>query len=191
MRILNLKRWVLPLAVVIAGSPLVLPLNKAEAKAKETRAANSAGGFKFPAQVASFRRSGPVKSDAAGDPYASYWAGHLILADVFYYRTSGHALQREYSDCRDYVRIYTPSARLISDAVITISPRGESYRGHRAIFTAKKGRLGPGGPAKSQLLIFQLGDRFVKYRISYPLAHAERAEQEIDLFLKALAWPGT
>ena len=185
-----MERWALAIAFVIAGSSCVLPLNKAEAKAKATRVADSAAGFKFPPQVESFRRSGPIKFDPAGDPFGTYWAGRLILADVFYYRTDGHTLQREYSDCRDYVKIYTPGARLISDSVTTISPGGKSYRGRRAIFTAKKGGLAADGPVKSQLLIFQLGDRFVKYRITYPLAHAERAEQEIDGFLRALAWPG-
>jgi hypothetical protein len=152
-------------------------------------ASNSSAGFTFPSRVGLFVRHGPIKFDEGGNPYASYWAGELILADVFYYRTYRHTLEREYSDCKDYVKIVSPNARLISDSAISISPGGHAHSGRRAVFTVQKGRLANRGPAKSQLLIFQLGDRFVKYRITYPLAHAERAEKEIDNFLRSFPWP--
>lgn len=134
-------------------------------------------------------RQGPVKFDQGGDPNASYWAGAVVLADVFYYRTYGHTFQREYSDCKDYVKIFSPQARLISDSAIIITPHGHAHAGRRAVFTVQKGGLAHRGPAKSQLLIFPFGDRFVKYRISYPLAHAEMAEKEIEKFLRDFSWP--
>jgi hypothetical protein len=150
-------------------------------------AADTAAGAKFPARGGLFVRHGPVKFDPGGNPGATYWAGALVLADVFYYRTYGHTLEREYADCKDYVKMVTSDARLVSDSAITISPGGRARSGRRAVFTSKK--LGISERAKSQLLIFQHNDRFMKYRITYPLAHAEKAEEEIDNFLKSFPWP--
>ena len=120
-----MRRLFLPIAIVIALSPATFPPNNAEGKTKPTGASNSAAGFNFPTQVELFLRQGPIKFDQGGNPYASYWAGALILADVFYYRTYSHTLEREYSDCKDYVKISSPRARLISDASIRISPGGK------------------------------------------------------------------
>lgn len=141
-------------------------------------------GFKFPERVGLFVRKGGVKLDEGGDPFAHYFAGSLVLATVYYYRTRGHMLEREYSDCKNEVRKYTPSARLISDSRVSVA----SQIGRRAIFTAQKGLLAAGSPAKSQLVIFKTGDRFLKFRITYPIAHAERADAEIEKFLQAFPW---
>jgi len=153
--------------------------------AKETRQRLTETRTLFPSRIGLFARHGRVESDNAGDPLAHYWAGLLVLASVYYYRTSGHTLEREYSDCKDQVKINSPSARLISDSAFSVSWR----RGKRAIFTAQKGPLAARGPAKSQLVIFMAGDRFLKFRITYPIAHAERAEKEIDTFLRSFPWP--
>ena len=135
-----------------------------------------------------FVRHGPVKADSRGDPNATYWAGALAFADVFYYRTFGHTLEREYADCKDYVKMFTPDARLISDSRFIISAGGRTRTGRRAIFTSKN-LGGVRERVKSQLLIFPHNDRFLKYRITYPQAHAERAEQEIDNFVRSFPWP--
>lgn len=143
--------------------------------------------MRFPTRLGLFVREGPVRLDDGGDPWANYWAGSLVLVSVFYYQTNGHPLEREYADCKDYVKILTRDARLVSDSAIRISPAGRAHSGRRAIFTSRK--LGSFKGAKSQLLIFQHKDRFMKYRITYPLAHAERAEEQIDNFLRSFPWP--
>jgi hypothetical protein len=162
---------------------IVLPVS--DAMAKETRQRVIDTRAIFPSRIGLFTRRGKIESDNAGDPLAHYWAGSLVLASAYYYRTSGHTLEREYSDCKDQVKINSPSARLISDSAFSVS----GHRGKRAIFAARKGPLASGGPAKSQLAIFAMGDRFLKFRITYPIAHAERAEKEIDTFLHSFPWP--
>jgi hypothetical protein len=164
---------------------LVILLPSANAIAKETRQRVTDTRAIFPSRIGLFVRHGQARLDNAGDPLAAYWAGSLALATVYYYRTRGHTVEREYSDCKDEVKVYSPSARLISDSAFSISGR----RGKRAIFTVPKGPLAAGGPAKSQLVIFMAGDRFLKFRITYPIAHAERAEKEIDAFLRSFPWP--
>ena len=164
---------------------LVILLPPANAIAKETRQRVTDTRAIFPSRIGLFARHGRVELDNAGDPLAHYWAGSLVLASAYFYRTSSHSLEREYSDCKDQVKINSPSARLISDSAFSVS----GHRGKRAIFTAQKGPLADRGPAKSQLVIFMAGDRFLKFRITYPIAHAERAEKEIDLFLRSFPWP--
>jgi hypothetical protein len=164
---------------------IALLLPASDASAKETRQRVTDTRALFPNNVGLFARHGPVRLDNAGDPLATYWAGSLALATVYYYRTRGHTVEREYSDCKDEVKVYSPSARLISDSAFSISGR----RGKRAIFTVPKGPLAVRGPAKSQLVIFAAADRFLKFRITYPIAHAERAEKEIDIFLRSFPWP--
>ena len=151
---------------------------------------DSAAGFTFPRHVGNFVRRGSIILDEGGNPIATYWAGALVLVDVYYYLTYGHSLDREYADCRDYVKIYTRDARLISDGEVTISPAGRRHRGHRAVFRFRPDpRADFKGAMKSQLLIFQLRDRFVKFRITYSFEHADRVEEELQDFLNELAWP--
>ena len=164
---------------------IVILLPTGNAIAKENRQPVIESRSLFPNRVGLFVRKGQVRADPAGDPVATYLAGSLALATVYYYRTRRHTLEREYSDCKDEVKIYSPSARLISDSLFSIAGR----RGKRAIFTVKTGPLASLGPARSQLLIFLTGDRFLKFRITYPIAHAERVEQEIDVFVRSFPWP--
>ena len=156
-----------------------------EVAAAKTPGPTQDRGFKFPQRVGFFVRKGAVRTDEAGDPVATYLAGSLAFATVYYYRTRGQTLEREYSNCKKEVNVYSPGARLISDSEATISGR----RAKRAIFDVRKGPLAIAGPAKSQLIIFLAADRFLKFRITYPVAHAERAEKEIDLFLRSFPQP--
>jgi len=165
---------------------IIILLSPAAAFAKETRAQTPDARAVFPNRVALFTRHGRVELDEWGDPLADYWAGSLVFANVFHYRTRGHTLEREYSECKDAVKIASSNARLTSDSAFVLS----GHRGRRAIFSMQKGPLAQAGPAKSQLIIFITGDRFLKFRITYPAAHAERAEQEIDRFLHSYPWPG-
>jgi hypothetical protein len=169
------------LSVLIA----IVVLSQTRATAKETRQRVTNPRAVFPSRVGLFTRQGRVESDRAGDPLAHYWAGSLVLASVYHYRSDGHTLEREYADCKDQVKIASPNARLISESAVSVS----SHRGRRAIFMVKKGGLASREPSKSQLIIFPTGERFLKFRITYPVAHAERAEKEIDLFLRSFPWP--
>jgi hypothetical protein len=173
-----MKSWSALLAIVV-----LWPSGNAIAKTNRPQVAESRA--LFPSRVGLFVRHGAVRADPAGDPVATYWAGSLALATAYYYRTRGHTLEREYSDCKDEVKIYSPGARLVSDTAFAIS----GHRGRRAAFTVKAGPLAFMGPAKSLLLIFAASDRFLKFRVTYPVAHGERVEREIDIFLRSFPWP--
>jgi hypothetical protein len=164
---------------------LVILFPAGDAIAREARGRSVDGRALFPSRVGLFVRDGPVQKDDEGDPLAHYWAGSLVIASVYYYRSRGRSLQHEYADCKDQVKISSSSARLVSDSGLSVAGR----RGRRAIFTVKKGPLARRGPSKSQLVIFAAGDRFLKFRITYSVDHAERAEKEIDSFLRSFPRP--
>jgi hypothetical protein len=140
-------------------------------------------GMVFPGRIGLFQREDGIKYDAGGYPMAKYWAGALILLDVFFYKDNPFEL--EYANCRDYVKVAHPRARLLSDGPSNLHPNGR-----RARFTFAD-RFGGGSKVKlqSELIMFPTRDRYVKFRITYPFSHANRAEEEIDSFIRAFAFP--
>lgn len=138
-------------------------------------------GFSFPKAMGQFRRDGGVKRDAGGNPTATYRAGRLVLLDMYLYRDR-LPFASEFASCADYVKLVHPDARLTSDQVSRLHGTGR-----RAVFMITGPFLG-GAKTKilSELIMYPQGDRFLKFRASYPAAHAARARAEIDSFIRAL-----
>lgn len=142
----------------------------------------------FPKQVGAFKKQGPTKPDMFGFPTATYWAGASGWATVYFYPSGGQSLAQGYAAARDQVKIASPSAKLRADRAERISVSGAPRNARRAIFTLNA----PGNvPAKSQLIMFSNGSYFLKFRITYKLAHADRFDREVERFLAAFPWPGS
>src|SRR3982750_1134982 len=62
-------------------------------------------GMHFPTRLGSFGRVGGIDYDPGGNPMAKYYAGQLIVLDVYYYRDNP-AFLTEYANCKDYVTLY-------------------------------------------------------------------------------------
>jgi hypothetical protein len=169
------------LLLSIATASLFLCHNAVAATGDPSRDAKT--GVTFPKRLGVFEREGGIKYDAGGNPMATYLAGRLILLDAFYYKDNSFAT--EYSNCRDYVKIMHPEARLVSDG-----PSNLHASGRRAVFTFQDKFLG-GDRTKliSELMMFPHRDRYIKFRVTYPAAHADRARREIDSFARALKLP--
>src|SRR5207237_8521458 len=84
-----------------------------EQSANPRGAVDAKSGMRFPARAGAFEREGGIGYDNAGYPEATYVAGRMALASVFYYKNLPFAA--EYANCRDAVRMKTPSSRLVSD----------------------------------------------------------------------------
>jgi hypothetical protein len=114
---------------------------------------------------------------------ATYLAGRMALASVFYYKDAPFA--REYAGARDAVKMRTPSARLLSDAPSKLHPSGR-----RAVFTFTEKFLGgPKNKLMSELLMFPNRDLYLTFRITYLASHADRAQREIDMFVRGFRLP--
>jgi hypothetical protein len=140
-------------------------------------------GMKFPARVGAFEREGGIEYDAAGFPEATYLAGRIALASVFYYKDA--PFPTEYANARDAVKMKTPSARLISDGASNLHPSGR-----RAVFTFEDKFLGESkAKLMSELLMFPHRDHYLTFRITYLANHADRMRQQIDTFLRGFKLP--
>lgn len=147
--------------------------------------------FAFPSHVGPFRRAGSRQYDAAGeDVSVKYEAGHLIVVDVYDYPMERESIGAELRFRENEIKATHPDAKLISKKPVTIRPGGRVRRGEKAVFTfSQVFRADVRGPYKSQCLIFPRARRWIAYRATYTADHAARAEEEIDQFLNALAWP--
>jgi hypothetical protein len=137
----------------------------------------------FPKRLGAFERDGGIKYDQLGYPTAHYWAGSLILVSVFYYKQNPFPI--EYANARDAVPITSLNARLISDGPSNLHPRGR-----RALFTLTGEFAGATNvKCMSELMMFPHRDCYLTIRVTYPTAHADRARQEIDSFVRAFKLP--
>ena len=140
-------------------------------------------GMTFPKRIGAFEREGGIESDAASYPEASYLAGRVALASVFYYKDA--AFPTEYANARDAVKMKTSSARLISDGPSNLHPGGR-----RAVFTCEDTFFGaPKTKLMSELLMFPHRDHYLTFRITYLASHADRAHREIDTFVRGFKLP--
>jgi hypothetical protein len=167
------------------SAALLLAVNAVarEQKAPSGRDVDPKTGMKFPARVGVFERAHGVEYDDAGYPMASYLAGQLGWATVFYYKNA--PFPAEYANARDAVKMKTPTAKLISDGSSNLHSSGR-----RSVFTFDD--TSPGGPKikmMSELLMFPHRDYYLTFRISYPAARAERVHQEIDTFVRGFRMP--
>ncbi|MGH7936066.1 MAG: hypothetical protein ACREF8_03560, partial [Chthoniobacterales bacterium] len=78
-------------------------------------------GFRFPARVGVFVRSGSRRYDSAGqDLSVKYQAGDLIVADVYEYPSNGKTLLTEFANRKDEIRLAHSDARLLREGSVTI-----------------------------------------------------------------------
>jgi hypothetical protein len=140
-------------------------------------------GIKFPAQIGSFIRKGPIDYDPLGYPEATYLLGRMAFASVFYYKEA--PFLTEYANARAAVKIKTPSARLISDNASNLHPGGR-----RSVFSFQETFLGqPNVKVLSELLMFPNHDFYLTFRITYIANQSNRTRKEIDELVRGFKMP--
>jgi hypothetical protein len=170
-------------AVSVLFSDGVIATPRDQSSAKLATSTDPKTGVTFPKRLGVFERERGVEYDAGGYPMATYLAGRMILLSAFYYKDK--PFSAEYANCRDYVKVVTPKARLISDG-----PSNLHASGRRAVFTFEGKFLGdPKIKLLSELMMFPHRDHYLTFRITYPAVHADRARHEIDAFVRAFKLP--
>lgn len=166
-------------AALCFGGPL-----EARERAKTNSPSTVQPGLLFPKSLGAFKRDGAAKRDPGGNPIATYRAGRLVLLDMYYYKDR-LPFAGEFANCQAYVKIVHPDARLISEETVRLHGAGK-----RSVFSFNAAFLGgPRTKVQSELIMFPHNDRFLKFRATYPAAHAARARSEIDSFIRALPGP--
>lgn len=158
--------------------------------------------FVFPTKIGHFLRVSMNNLDPHGvEVSVVYNSDSGILLTVYVYPTRRYSydtgrdpLEEHFRGVRDMAVRNSPDARLISDGPSRVKQNGKSYTGRRAVmsledFRAKATRSRKRPKGISELIIFRLGDFFIKYRITYSEAIEIKAEREINDFMSALRWP--
>jgi hypothetical protein len=170
--------------VFVSASLLVAKERPTADRAKPTNrtSTDARTGVTFPKQVGSFERQGSMKYDDEGYPTASYATESLIFADVFYYK--GDPFPVEYANARAAVKEGDWHARLISDEHSNLRPSGR-----RSIFTFVNTIRSEKVPFMTELVMFPHHGYFLKFRIDYPAAVKDHAQQEIEAFVRGFPLP--
>ena len=148
-----------------------------------------ASKFIFPAKFGSFQRALPQQYDADGEDFSIAYDSLLppISITVFVYPAAGRSLEDEFARRQNEITAVHPEAKLFAHGSATLSPSREhalsaSYR-YRAVFGDVEQTV------LSALLIARHGDRFVAYRVVYPVAAKALATPAALKFEQAFPWP--
>ena len=142
--------------------------------------------WRFPVSIAGFKRAEVVRYDQAGfDCSVAYNHPSSIAATVYTYPASGRSLDTEVRGVSGEIERQHRSGPAKIRAIASFGGHngirlGHSYAG---VFAMRPQEL------RSQTLIFRIGASFLKFRITYPEANAERAEVAINAFLAQYQWP--
>ena len=155
-------------------------------------------GFNFPPKVAAFTRVqitpfNEAKSDIGvdynNDPFTVHLSIYVYPSSGMY--TAGNVpLKQHYEDCKASVIKAHPPAKLLEETPVTFAKSGADYDGLKALYSFHDKFINhQDQDLLSQLILFQRGDYYVLFRITYAQSDKTAAEQQIADFLKQLAWP--
>jgi hypothetical protein len=103
------------------------------------------------------------------------------------YPTQGEDLEAALTEqSADVLEAY-PGARVVGRRTIQITP--DAVSAELVSFTFSADFYGKQQPLHSELVLARRGDRFIKYRITYPESLADLAAEDSSKFLHRFAWP--
>jgi hypothetical protein len=145
-------------------------------------------GFVFPPRIGTFLRSQAHQYDARGEDISVGYTGEIPSAiTVYVYPTAGRTLEADLvSHSADLIKAY-PGATILSRRQVEVTPQGVDAELVSFAFTSVF--LGREQPLHAELVLARHGDRFVKYRITYPVALADIAGEDSGKFLHYFNWP--
>lgn len=145
-------------------------------------------GFHFPARVGSFARFAGHQYDARGRDVSVGYNGDIPSVVTVYVFPAGDAdLEAALvAQSADVLNAY-PGAQVVERRRVQVSPDDVSAESVSFAFSAMF--QGKEQPLRSELVLARHGERFVKYRITYPAAIADIAGEDSSKFLQHFAWP--
>jgi hypothetical protein len=145
--------------------------------------------FVFPIQVGSFRRERPTQYDQAGEDISVGYNNYSIpiAVTVYVYPAHARSLTAEFTSRQAEILHAHPGAQLVVTSNVTITPA--KITALSASYTFEDRFAGAIQPLRSELLVAQSGERFVEYRVTYPVSMLTSAQNEIAEFEREFAWP--
>jgi hypothetical protein len=145
-------------------------------------------GFHFPARVGSFARFTGHQYDAQGRDVSVGYNGDIpSVVTVYVFPAGSEDLESALvAQSADVLNAY-PGAQVVERRSVQVSPADVNAElvsfAFSAVFQGKE------QPLRSELVLARYGERFIKYRITYPAAIADLAAEDSGKFLQHFAWP--
>lgn len=173
------------LAACAAAPPPAQPFRAGEAPGELIHADS---GFAFPARLGSFARfQGHQYDDSGRDISVGYNGDIPSTVTVYVYPADGIDLDAALTTQSASVLAAYPGARVTGRRTVQVTP--EEIPAVSVSFAFSAAFLGKEQPLHSELVLARFGDRFVKYRITYPETIADIAGEDSGKFLHYFAWP--
>jgi hypothetical protein len=156
---------------------------------------NAPSQFRFPPRIGGFEREQVTQHDRQGQDVGVGYNDlrHGVAVTVFVYpipqRAPDDTLAGHFGTCKAEVLGRHSGAQFVSEQTAQISPGGVQRSGQHATFTYTEVFAHQRQPVRSELFLFTHGQRFIKYRATYPVGQQAAAEPVIRAFIDELAWP--
>lgn len=145
-------------------------------------------GIAFPSRLGSFLRvTGNQYDDQGRDISVGYNGDIPVVVTVYVYPTEGRSLEADLVQQSAVVLDAHPGATVLEHRKVQVTP--EDVDASLVSFEFSADFYGKQQSLHSQLVLARLGERFVKYRITYPVAIADIAAEDSTRFLHHFAWP--
>ena len=168
----------------------------AAASGKKRATADRMESF-YPRVLGSFYRTDITRYDATGENasvgynYFEETGDTLIAFTAYVYPAANESLDDALKSATNDVKSERRGVKVLGTTPAKTQQAGQTYEGRKTTFQYEDKFGGRGEKQKlmSELYLFKKGDRFVKYRVTYPAAAAAQAQQRLAGFLSAFPWP--
>lgn len=145
-------------------------------------------GIAFPARIGSFARfQGHQYDDGGRDISVGYNGDIPSVVTVYVYPSDGTDMESALTTQSASVLAAYPGAKVVGRRTVRVTPADISAESVSFAFSAPF--LGKEQQLHSELVLARHGDRFIKYRITYPESMADLASEDSSKFLHFFAWP--
>lgn len=145
-------------------------------------------GFAFPARIGSFARFQGHQYDQDGRDISVGYTGDIpSLVTVFVFPAEDADLETALVKHSASVLKAYPGARVTGRRMVQVTP--QEIPAVSVSFEFSAAFQGREQALHSELVLAQRGDRYIKYRITYPEAIADIAGEDSGKFLQFFAWP--
>jgi hypothetical protein len=193
--------WLALLLLGCAGGRAALGTELAEPAEIEAngRYVHEPSGMVFPPAVLDFRRVEIYRYDKEGRDVSGGYnlerAGSPVIATVYVYpipksdNPSANVAASHFEEVKTAVMSAHPDAVQLKTDEVKVTQGKVTKSGLHALFRFEQDMPGGRQTCRSEAYLFTHGHWFIKYRLTYPEAHADQSVKDIKAFMETLKWP--
>lgn len=176
------------LAACTATKTALPPVQPFQAGAAPGELVHKDSGFAFPSRIGSFLRVTGHQYDAQGRDISVGYNGDIpVVVTVYVYPAGTQSLEADLLEQSAMVLGAHPGATVTGRGTVHVTP--DELDAESVAFSFSADFYGKNQPLHSELVLARHGERFVKYRITYPAALADLGAEDSGKFLAHFAWP--